>query len=378
MSYGGRYARNHQGSHGGKAPKSGGLVVMTTIAVVLVLVLAALVGVMVYKNATKDREIQNPSTVDTSHITLPSQDTEATTEVTTEATTEATTEETTLPYTESGLDIINILVIGNSARKDEVEEAAMMADTMILATVNKNTKTLTLTSFLRDTYALLPAFKTPSGRSRINVCYHLGNQLGGKAMAMQKTNECLEMNFGIKVDYDIEVDFEAFVKIIDILGGITVNLSEDEAKYLNDDDLYVYYHVEPGETWLDGMGALSYARMRHSNAGDSDIKRTERQRALISGILEGLKSVSFNDLMQMANEVLPLITTNMTDEQIKTCLWEILPLLPSLKIESGTCPKEGSYWSKEIMMGDYPAYVLDFDQGANKKYMMAITEGTEP
>lgn len=87
MSYGGRYARNHQGSHGGKAPKSGGLVVMTTIAVVLVLVLAALVGVMVYKNATKDREIQNPSTVDTSPITLPSQDTEATTEVTTEATT---------------------------------------------------------------------------------------------------------------------------------------------------------------------------------------------------------------------------------------------------------------------------------------------------
>ncbi len=369
MSKGGRYAQHKPR----KRPMGGGMIVLIVVAVILILAVAGLIGGLVYKTMM-DRATVQISTVPS----VVTEVTEVTTEATTEPTTEPTTVPTTLPYKESGKDIINILVIGQSARAGEAAEDYRLADTMILATVNKTKKTLTLTSFLRDTYVQLPAFKRPSGKSRINVCYHLGYLWGDVGGAMQKTNECLKTNFGIEVDYDVEVDFEGFIKIVDMLDGVEMELTEAEADYLNKDKLYVYYEVEPGLQRLDGMAALSYARMRKANGdGDSDIKRTGRQRELITAILNKLKTRSFSQLQELANAALPMVTTNMTNDEIITCMWEILPILGDLTIETGTCPVKSTYWSKEIQMGDYPAYVLDFDKGQNTKLMQAITEGIE-
>lgn len=294
----------------------------------------------------------------------------------TEASTEPTTVPTTLPYIESGKDILNILVVGQSARDGE---DARMADTMILATVNKESKTLTLSSFLRDTYLKLPDYKGHTcGKQRINVCYHLGWTWGGTAGAMEMMNQCLYNNFGIDVDYNIEVDFDAFIKVVDLIDGVEIDLTEAEAEYLNNDDLWVYYDFEPGVQRLDGMCALSYARMRKAEGdSDSDIKRTSRQRLLIEAIIEKVRDQDFSVLQNIANEVLPMITTNMTNDDITTCIWEILPLLPQLNIETGTCPVETTYWGEIVDIGGYPASVLLFDEGHNRQLMMAITEGIE-
>lgn len=375
MSKGGRYAQHKDNQP--KQPRSPQQIVLIAVAVLLVLVIAGLIGGIVYNTVIKQAKnstVQAPTTVQTETT----ENTEEATE-TAEATTEPTTVPTTLPYTESGLDIINILVVGQASRDGE---DSRLADTMILATVNKNTKTLTLTSFMRDTYVDLPDYTDPSGKehpcgwNRINVAYHLGWTWGGTAAAMEMTNQCLLENFGINVDYDVEVDFEAFINIVNLLGGVKIDLTEAEADYLNSDGK-VWQEVQPGENWLDGDTALAYARMRKA-AGDydSDIKRTSRQRTMIQSILNRVKDKGFSKLQELAYEVLPSVTTNMTNDEITTCIWEILPLLPELTVESGTCPVEDTYWGELIDLFGTQSSVLKFDAGQNKKLMMAITEGT--
>ena len=383
MSKGGRYAKNNHNNHsehGGRQPRSGKMTVLVVILAVLVLVVGALVGGMLYK--PQDPQLNQGGTSEPTTVPATEQ-TEPTTIETTAETTEATTVPTTLPYEPSGKDILNILVVGQSARAGESSENSRLADTMILATINKNSKTLTLTSFLRDTYLKLPDYVDPSGtkhtcgKNRINVAYHLGYTWAGAAGSMEMMNQCLLENFGIEVDHNIEVDFDGFIKLIDLMGGVEIELTEAEAEYLNNDDFWVYYDVVPGLEKLDGMGTLSYARMRKAAGdSDSDIKRTERQRKLISAILDKLSQQSLTDLMELADEALPLITHNMTNGEILTCLWEVLPLLPELTIETGTCPKEGSYWGELIDLFGTQSSVLLFDEGNNRRYFTALTEGT--
>lgn len=374
MSKGGRYTSHSD--HHAKRPR-GGMVALVAVAVVLVVVLGVLIGGVVFGSRRSGEDALQAQT------TAPAQTetTAETADATTEATTEPTTVPTTLPYTESGLDVINILVVGQASRDGE---DSRLADTMILATVNKNTKTLTLTSFLRDTYLKLPDYVDPSGqkhtcgKNRINVAYHLGWTWGGTGGAMEMTNQCLYENFGIEVDYDIEVDFEAFVKIINLIDGVTLELTEAEAEYLNNDSkVYQDDVIKAGTCWLDGDSALAYARMRKAAGdSDSDIKRTSRQRYLIEQIINQVKGLGFSKLQELAETVLPYITTNMTDDQITTCIWEILPLLPELTVETGTCPVDGSSWGEIIDLFGTQSSVLQFDEGQNRKYMTALTEGT--
>ncbi len=371
MSKGGRYAKQ-KGS-------SGGRIALIVMLIVLIVAAAVLSGMLLF--GAKNREqLQTPETTESVGITEAS--TEVQTEAATEATTEPTTVPTTLPYKESGKDIINVLLIGQQAREGEAEADQRMADTMILVTVNKTTKTMYLHSFLRDTYVKLPDYVDPSGkthpcgRNRINVCYNLGYQWGGAGGAMEMTNQCLKENFGIEVDYDVEVSFQGFMDIIDKLGGVQVELTEAEADYLNKDSWYVFRELQPGKVWLEGSEALSYARMRKAEGdGDSDIKRTERQRKVITSVFNSLKGMSIGQFQEMAEEFLPMITTNMTNEDITTCLWEIVPLLPQLTIETGTCPVQTTYWGEIIDLFGVPSSVLKFDQGQNTRLMQAITEG---
>lgn len=370
MSKGGRYLKQKA-----KQPKRGGRIALIVVGVLAVLILAACVfGVVFYNNILN--LISRAEVVErdyTMNEELEQMMGVIETEETTEATTEPTTVPTTLPYTPSDKDIINILVVGQAAREGEDYH---MADTMILATVNKETKVITLTSFLRDTYLKLPDYMGHTcGKNRINVCYHLGWTWGDTGGAMEMTNLCLKNNFGIEVDYNIEIDFEAFIKVINLLDGVWIEITEAEADYLNGEGK-TWQEVTPGGNNLYGEAALSYARMRKAEGdNDSDIKRTARQRKLLEALLEKVRDDGFSKLQEIANEVLPMITTNMTNEEINTCIWEILPLLPELTLESGTCPVADTYWGEVIDLFGTPSSVLKYDEGKNKKLMMALTEG---
>lgn len=293
-------------------------------------------------------------------------------EETVPATTEAPeTEPKELDYGEMG-KIINVMLVGQQSRKGS---SSKLADTMILCTINRETNTLTMTSFLRDTYVQLPNYKgRVCGMQRMNVCYNLGWNWGGDLGGMEMLNMLVMNNFGVEVDYNIEIDFTSMKNIVDKLGGITMTLTEDEAKFING---FKQYHGEPvsaGEIVLNGEQALTYARIRKANAADNDMNRTLRQRNLITQIIKQCTDMSLKELNDLVREVVPMVLTDMSEEEILELAKIGIGMLRNLKIESNQCPAEGTYGGKIVQIYGVDSGVLVPNLVKNKTIMMAIAE----
>lgn len=364
MSKGGKYARKKE-----KAVLSKKYIAIISVLTVTIL----LIAVGVYALGTYYGFLGKINKVDVPKVeyTKPTAETAVPT-----AESYYSIQETTQPHIASSEDYINFLVVGQAARAGETER---FADTMILCTLNTYTKTLTMTSLLRDSFIKMPDYKGHyGGRIKLTTIYHLGSVYGdGAAGSMELMNMTLYNNFGIEVDHNIEIDFDAFIKIVDILGGVELELTQAEADYLNADDFWVYDDVEPGYQSIGGMTALSYARMRKASGdNESDIVRTARQRKLIEALLGKIKNMDLSDLKNIANEVLPLITTSMSSSQITSMLLKLLPMLPELTIEKGgTCPAEYKGDRVDIYSDGVMHSVLRFDVAQTTRTMRAITEG---
>ena len=381
MSYHGRFEQAKQSKQPKK--KRGKKIFLIILAVFLVLVIGVAAAGAIYYNRmiNKMNIIELPE--DTYVYTEETEQVQETTEQTTAAeveeteTTEATTVVTTLPKATAD-DIINILVVGQSSRAGE---ESRMADTTMLVSINTFDGTVTLFSVLRDSYVKLPDYKGHvCGRAKFTVCYGLGYNWGGTAGAMEMTNICMRDNFGVEVDYNVEIDFESFIRVIDFMGGIEIELTEAEAKYLNDDDLYVKYDVQPGLQYLDGMAALSYARMRKAEGdNDSDIKRSARQRLVIETLLNKVRGLSLKELQDVADTLLPLITTTMKPGDIVDVLTRILPVFDQIHIVGETIPYGKTGWGD--MIDIYEDGIMDsiirFEAPQQKKLIRAITEAEE-
>lgn len=289
---------------------------------------------------------------------------------TTEPTVPPTTSpEETWPVVVSDENITNIMLVGQNYRVDEPNK---LSDTMILCSVNRETNTLTLLSFLRDLYVPLPAYAGHGpGRNRINVCYALGS-------TWQRTSEggmemlalCVEQNFGIPVHHTIEVSFDTFSTIIDYLGGVEVELTEAEAKYLTNEVGYIG-EMEPGYQTLDGWEALAYARLRGI---DNDRQRSARQRNVITSLLEKCRNLNLMDIHAMATSVLPMIITDMSNDEITNYLWEFIPMLKDIQIQSLVCPVDNdtlpnSMWGKTLDLYGYPSSVIECNTSLNGEYL---------
>jgi LCP family protein required for cell wall assembly len=262
-------------------------------------------------------------------------------------------------------NVVNIMLIGQQAREKEV---AKLSDTMILCSINKETKTITLTSFLRDLYVKLPDFQGHiCGKNRINVAYNLGWYWAGEKGGMEMLDQLILENFGVEIDYNVEIGFDAFTSVIDILGGVDMELTADEARYMRIGSKEGMYH-------LDGNHALIYARTRHSNAGDNDFNRTNRQRKLITHLLDKCRTMSLPDLHNLLKQILPLVITDMTNEEITQCALELLPMLVDLKIESNQVPAEGTYWFDMLDIIGVESSVIICDLEKNGELLAKIAE----
>ena len=382
MSYHGRFEQQKQPKDSGNQGKKGGKglkVFLIVLAVLLALILiAAALGYWFIQNKFSKMNV----------VTLP-EDTYVYTEATDEYTrppetapeqtegeaTEAATVETTIPPM-SADDIINILVVGQAARAGE---EANMADTTMLISLNTYTKEVTVFSILRDSFVKLPDYKGHTcGRAKFTVCYNLGYQWGGgTAGAMEMTNICLRDNFGIEVDYNFEVSFDGFIKMIDYLNGVELELTQAEADYLNKDTLYVKRHIEPGVQVLQGMEALSYARMRKAEGdSDSDIKRTERQRKLVAALLKRFQGMSLSELNEWVDILLPMVTTTMKPADVTKLAAKVLPMVVDLKMTGETIPISGTGWGDMVDIYDDGNIhsVIRFETAQQKKLVRAITE----
>ena len=382
MSYHGRFEQQKQPKDSGNQGKKGGKglkVFLIVLAVLLALILiAAALGYWFIQNKFSKMNV----------VTLP-EDTYVYTEATDEYTrppetepeqtegeaTEAATVETTIPPM-SADDIINILVVGQAARAGE---EANMADTTMLISLNTYTKEVTVFSILRDSFVKLPDYKGHTcGRAKFTVCYNLGYQWGGgTAGAMEMTNICLRDNFGIEVDYNFEVSFDGFIRMIDFINGVELELTQAEADYLNKDTLYVKRHIEPGVQVLQGMEALSYARMRKAEGdSDSDIKRTERQRKLVAALLKRFQGMSLSELNEWVDILLPMVTTTMTASDVTRLAAKVLPMVVDLKMTGETIPISGTGWGDmvDIYEDGNIHSVIRFETAQQKKLVRAITE----
>ncbi len=196
---------------------------------------------------------------------------------------------------------INILLLGSDQRLNEV---GFRTDTIMLLSINPKKKTASLLSFPRDLYLYLPGWMY----QRINTAMFYG---GFPLLA-----QTLEYHFGIRPDYYIFVGLDAFVQLIDSLGGIDVQV----AKTLTDQRSQLgYYTVPAGQVHMDGSTALWYVRSRYST---SDFDRTRRQQEIIQAL--AARMINMN-VFESADEIYDIyrayVTTNMT--------WvNIAPLIP--------------------------------------------------
>ncbi|MBN1992852.1 MAG: LCP family protein [Anaerolineae bacterium] len=172
---------------------------------------------------------------------------------------------------------VNILLLGIDRRPDEVYART---DTMILVTVDPNSKTAGMLSVPRDLYVSIPGFD----EDRINKAHFLGDQHGypggGPALAMKT----IQYNLGVPVHFYVKVDFEGFRNIVDTLGGIDIDVPEtiNDPKYPDNNYGYDPFYIEAGRHTLNGYDALRYARTRATVGVDFD--RAKRQQQVLLAI----------------------------------------------------------------------------------------------
>lgn len=225
--------------------------------------------------------------------------------------------------------VVNLLLIGQDRREGENQARS---DSMILCSFDRDTGKLTMTSFLRDLYVPIPGY----GSNRINAAYSFGG--------MSLLEQTIEENFGISVDGCIEADFQQFSGIIDMLGGVTLELRQDEADIINQE---TGSSLTEGTETLTGHQALVYSRIRSIDR-DGDFSRTNRQRKVLEALLDAYRKSSSAKLLPLLNRLLPMITTNISSSQLLLLAVEVVPQLPQLQLTSQRIPADGTYSDKTI------------------------------
>lgn len=186
--------------------------------------------------------------------------------------------------------VYNMLLIGTDNLGNEVNGRS---DTMMILSVNKRTNEIHIASLMRGLYVKIPGH----GYSMLNASF----SWGGAKLLLQT----IEDNFRVHIDDYLLIDFSGFQQAIDTIGGVTINLTEAEAAYLNKANPAA--DLKSGANHLNGTQALAYARIRKL---DSDFKRTGRQRNVIEALIKESSSLSLGQLDQLARQILPLIKTN--------------------------------------------------------------------
>ena len=225
--------------------------------------------------------------------------------------------------------VVNILLVGQDRR--EGEESAR-SDSMILCTFHKQSHRLTMTSFLRDLYVKIPGHHD----NRINAAYSLGG-----TKLLKKT---IEENFDLTIHGCVEVDFQQFSSIIDLLGGVQIELRQDEADTINRE---TGSELTEGTHMLTGAQALAYSRIRNLDR-DGDFSRTNRQRKVMSALFDTYRQAKISALIPTLGELLPMLTTDMNYGQILVLALELMPSLSDAQIVSQRVPADGTFTDQKI------------------------------
>lgn len=250
--------------------------------------------------------------------------------------------------------ITNILLAGTDARPGE---EVSRSDAMMILTVDGKNKSLKLTSLGRDTYVDIPGH----GKQKLTHAYVYGG--------IDLLLETIENNLEIDIhDYAV-VDFLSFMDIVDALGGVEVEVKENEINEINKfikNETYQWYEnpnkgpmeliESAGVQKLNGYQALSYSRIRKN---DSTMERDRRQRAVIQGLVNGVKDLSITKYPNLVNSILPYVKTNMKPSEIIALGGKVLRI-GNLGIKQMEFPIMDSKYSTEGIISQSTGYVIQF------------------
>ena len=264
------------------------------------------------------------------------------------------------PVTNDG-NVYNVLLVG-VARRDK--SWAGNSDSMILMSLNYEKKQISMISLMRDTYVNIPGI----GMRKLNAAHANGagpllletvtqnyntNIYDSEHLQFSLEDACLEMSSFGKGDIR-----EPFVEL---------TLSDDEVRVANNYitemcnlrklDPNSYYFIKGGTKTCSGIQAVAYARIRY--VGNADYQRTERQRTVLTKMMEKIKDMSLPELYSFAEDVLPLVTHNIPEDE----MWSLLAKSPSLlqyKLVKDRIPYDNMY--KVIYVKKQDMLVPDWEQ----------------
>lgn len=207
--------------------------------------------------------------------------------------------------------VLNVLLIGEDTRDENITDEETRADSAIIASVNIDTQQITLTSILRDSYCYYEVTEgdEDSGRfGKINESMYYGG--------VDCYIRAVENNFKINIDNYVIVNFDSFSSIIDTLGGITVEMTEEEIDEINNHQSRygnVTIDAAPGLVELDGEQALAYCRIRKI---DSDNARADRQKTVLLKIFEKMSGSSTVKSIEVVNSLLPYVKMGFAKSEV--------------------------------------------------------------
>ena len=199
-------------------------------------------------------------------------------------------------------EVINILLIGSDASSTDPNRANVTdkgnTDVMMLVSVNPKKETIKLISFMRDSYTYMDQFDR---YAKLNAaCAN-----GGPGYLV----ETIENDYKIRIDGYVMVDFDSFTQVIDVLGGVRVDVPEYVAKHFK----YTLPHGK--NVLLDGKQALRFSRVRYTDA-NGDVSRVARQRQVISALITRCKGATLSEINAVADVILANIRTNISRKAI--------------------------------------------------------------
>ena len=242
------------------------------------------------------------------------------------------TEEVQDKLSEYSNSVINIALFGIDAE----EGSAGRSDSIIIATIDTIHKKLKLTSIMRDAYVNIG----DRGLDKINHAY----AFGGAQLAIKTLNE----NFNLNIEDFIAVNFTTMPKIIDKLGGVTIDITSEEVSHISGIS-------SAGTYTLTGEQALAYSRIRYASGGD--YVRTDRQRTVLNKVFEKILDANFTQYPGLLSEILPMVKTSLDYSEILDIGSEILKMGVT-GLEQERFPRDG-YCEGKMING---VYYLTFDK----------------
>ncbi|HPU63971.1 MAG TPA: LCP family protein, partial [Mobilitalea sp.] len=253
--------------------------------------------------------------------------------------------------------VYNFLIFG-------VEEigGAKNTDAMLIGSINKKDGKIKLTSLLRDSYVDIPGYKA----NKLNSAFSKGG--------VDLLIETIEKNYKIQIDGYAYVNFESFEKLVDMLGGVTIELGKEEAAYLNKTN-YISKkenrNVKPGVNKLNGNQVMGYVRVRKVKTlggANYDYGRVVRQQRVLKAMFDSLMSTkNLFKIIPIGKQALSYVTTDLSQKQIEI-LMEAVIENKITTLETSRIPVDGAFEAPKKYNGIGYPIILDWDKNLIEMY----------